>query len=311
MTKTWHILLWLCLAGGQLLAQSSHTYPAKDTTDSAFQHAIALDIVVVKAGFDMNKFIQRIKNDTSFYKAFKSMHLVPFTARVAIKAQDKEGTAKASLNATLLQIRTANCRKDSTLSQHAEGRFFKADSSFVYYSAEMFYSLFFSEKKVCNETDLVGNSQTYKGEGRMEQHKYALKQLIFNPGAKVKGIPLMGDKASLFDEDELHKYNLSVKRVEYDSISCYLFTVVPKPEYSRKVVYNELSTWFSLPDYRILARRYALSFRTVLYDFDVNMDVRTRLINGKIYPSYIKYGGNWHVATQKRERTDVELWVTY
>jgi hypothetical protein len=68
------------------------------------------------------------------------------------------------------------------------------------------------------------------------------------------------------------------------------------------VVFNELATWFRKTDYAIVARNYSLSFSTILYDFDVQMKVRLTNANGKLLPAYIEYDGNWHAATQGRER---------
>ncbi|HPI54459.1 MAG TPA: hypothetical protein PLU10_07170, partial [Chitinophagaceae bacterium] len=49
--------------------------------DKVYQGLI-LDEVMVKAvagGFDVDGFIQKVKNDTTFYKAFKSLRLQSFT----------------------------------------------------------------------------------------------------------------------------------------------------------------------------------------------------------------------------------------
>ena len=106
-------------------------------------------------------------------------------------------------------------------------------------------------------------------------------------------------------------YDFKILSVEYDGEDCLLFSAVPKPEFKSDVIYNDLSTWFRKSDYAIVARDYSLSYNTMLYDFDVQMKVRLRNINGRLLPSRISYKGNWHIATQDRERTEFVMSITY
>jgi len=49
----------------------------KDTSDiEALGKETVLSEVVIRSGFDVNKFLQRIKNDTTFYKAFRTLHIL-------------------------------------------------------------------------------------------------------------------------------------------------------------------------------------------------------------------------------------------
>jgi hypothetical protein len=145
----------------------------------------------------------------------------------------------------------------------------------------------------------------------MAKQEYQLKQLIFNPGSKVSGVPLMGDRASIFDPGEAEKYTFKITRELYDSITCYVFRVTPKPGYEHSVLYDELTTWFREGDYSIIARNYSLSYHTMLYDFNVKMKVRTTQIAGKLYPVLVNYDGDWHVFTKKRERVKFNVAIIY
>jgi len=106
-------------------------------------------------------------------------------------------------------------------------------------------------------------------------------------------------------------YDFKLMLVEYGGEDCYLFSAFPKKEYKNNVIYNELSTWFRKSDYAIVARDYSLSYKTMLYDFDVKMKVRLRNVNGMLVPSFISYAGNWHVATKKRERAFFSTQLSY
>ena len=68
---------------------------------------LVLDEVMIKEvrkGFDVNLFIQKIKNDTTFYKAFKSLRLLTFNMYNDIQIFDKKENTKASLKSVLNRL---------------------------------------------------------------------------------------------------------------------------------------------------------------------------------------------------------------
>jgi hypothetical protein len=87
----------------------------------------------------------------------------------------------------------------------------------------------------------------------------------------------------------------------YNEEACYVFKAIPKKEEKENVVINELKTWFRVSDYAIVARDYSLSFKTLLYDFDVAMQVKLKPIKTYLVPYEIHYRGNWHVFSRPRE----------
>ncbi len=63
----------------------------KDTT--VFIQPIMIDEVVINAsenGLNLKEFIERIKTDTTFYKAFRTMHLVTYNAENDIRIYEKK-----------------------------------------------------------------------------------------------------------------------------------------------------------------------------------------------------------------------------
>ncbi len=271
-------------------------------TGSIFKLPVTLDTFTIKSGFDVNAFIRRVQTDTTFYKAFKSAHLVAFTAVNKFRVFDKHDELAASMDSRTQQIRANDCRTTKVLEQKTTGDFFKRDGEYNYYTAKLFAYLFFAPVPVCGENDIVAGSMDVQPKGQMEKSEYQLKQLIFNPGAKVSGVPFMGDRASIFEEGEAEKYNFRILRQEFEGQDCYVFMITPKPAYEHAVLYDELTTWFRKSDYSIVARNYSLSYHTMVYDFDVRMKVRTKQIGPQLYPTSIDYDGNWHVFTKKRER---------
>lgn len=306
-----HLKVLLCLL--MLLASlfPLHIHAQQSDTTSIFRVPVQLDSFVVKSSFDVNAFIRRVRSDTTFYKAFKNMRLVPYAADNDINVFDKNNHVRASLKSKTKQLINKGCRSTKVLEEQTTGDFYKRDSGYKYYTAALYAHLFFAKVPVCNETDIVAGSMDAPESGEMAKSEYQLKQLIFNPGSKVSGVPLMGDRESIFDAGEAEKYDFKIALELYDGQECYVFRITPKKGYERKTLYDELTTWFRKSDFSIVARDYSLSYSTVVYDFNVRMKVRTAQIGGKLYPTYINYDGNWHVITKKRERVRFTIKVSY
>ena len=280
-------------------------------TVSVFRLPVTLDTFILSSGFDINAFVRRVQTDTTFYKAFKSMHLVSYNAVNDFKVFGKKDEVIASMHSNTRQEYIGKCRTTKFLEQKTTGDFFKHNGDYNYYTAELFAYLFFAKDPVCNEIDIVAGSIDAQGKGQMEKSKYELKQLIFNPGAKVSGIPFMGDRASIFEQPEADKYNFKIEKSKYEGEDCYVFKITPKPGYEHSVIYDELTTWFRKRDFSIVARDYSLSYHTLVYDFDVHMKVRTKQVGTRLYPTYIDYDGNWHILTKKRERVKFNVAIDY
>lgn len=66
---------------------------------------------------------------------------------------------------------------------------------------------------------------------------------------------------------------------------------------------NKLNTWFRISDNAILARDYSLSYRTLVYDFDVDMNVKLKQVGKDLVPFEIRYIGDWKVAFKGRGKS--------
>src|SRR5690348_8575759 len=94
-----------------------HTY-AQDTARYKGM-TINLDEVTVEAkriGFDVNSFIKRVEDDTTFYRAFKNLRLLGYTADNDIRIYDKHNEIEASLKSQTLQTMQGRCRSMKVLS---------------------------------------------------------------------------------------------------------------------------------------------------------------------------------------------------
>jgi len=238
------------------------------------------------------------------------MHLASYQQFNNIAVYDKYNNVIANYSSITRQYKKQACRFMMTDERHSQGNFFDKNGNYNYYTAKLYDYLFFTKDTVCGENDWVAGMLQNRGMGKMEKSKYELKQLIFNPGSKVAGVPLMGDKANIFDDNEIKKYNLRVYIDSIDGITCLVLSIKPKSSYAKDVVYNELITWFRQSDKSIIARNYSLSFKTMVYDFDVNMKVRLKQFGSKLLPEHIIYDGNWHVFTQKREHVKFDTYIS-
>ena len=264
-----------------------------------------MDAVTVKAsqsGFDVAAFIRRVQTDTTFYKAFRAMRTVSYRATNDIKILDKDGDNKASLYSHTTQTAAHGCRTMKVDDETTTGNFYTRKGAYNWYTAELYAYLFFTKGRICGDNDIIAGKMEPRQEGMLGKSKWQLEQLIFKPGSKVKGVPFIGERASIFEPDIARMYDFSLLSSNYEGESCWLFRAVPKKEFVSEVVYNELSTWFRKSDFAILARNYAVSYHTLLFDFDVKMKVRLQPVGARLFPVRIDYDGNWHVQMKDRER---------
>jgi hypothetical protein len=268
---------------------------------------VHLSEVLVRSNMDISRFINQVKNDTTFYKAFRTLHLLGFTALNDIRIKDKKGNSKASLNSRTRQMRNAGCRTMQLLDEKTTGDFYDKKGGYNYFTAELYAGLFFTKGAVCGENNIVkGIDLNPKGMKGMEKHKQQLKMLFFNPGKKIAGIPFIGDKIDIFDPDQAKLYDFTVDYDEYEGQNCYIFSVKAKKELSgsknNKIVIDTMVTWFNTQTMEVMARNYDMSYNAGVYDFDIHMEVKMTRFGQYLVPKLLRYIGNWDVVTKKRER---------
>jgi hypothetical protein len=286
-----------------LLFVSSCIFAQKDTTVKVDENYITLSEIVVNNKLDVPSFIERVKNDTTFYKAFRNLRIIGYTALNDIKMLDKKGNIQASLHSKTKQVRTRNCRKMEVLSQQLSGDIFDKNGNFNYYTAQMYAGLFFTKDSVCGENNIVkGHEFSTNGLSGIDKHKEQLKMLFFNPGKKINDLPFISNKTEIFDESMADKYDMAIDFSQHDSIPCYVFRIKVKPNKKNDVVIDEMTTWFNEKTFEIVARNYSLSYDAGVYDFDVDMHVEMSKVGNLLVPSVLRYNGNWKAIFKKRER---------
>jgi hypothetical protein len=298
LNKLLLFFVFFLLHCSQLLAQDS-----SNINVTVGKNVITLSDVVVNNKLNVPGFIGRIKNDTSFYKAFRNLHVLGFSAINDIRILGKEGNSLATCLSKTKQIAEANCRRMEVLEEQVTGDFYDDEHNYNYYTAQMYASLFFTKGNVCGETNVVvGNGFNLEGKFGIEKHKEQLKMLFFNPGKKIKGLPFMSGKTAIYDDEMADAYDMEIDMDDYNKTSCYLLKQKVKPGMENKVVVDEMITWFDDKTFEVVARKYSLSYEAGLYDFKVQMEVQLTHVGKLLVPSMIRYNGNWKAVFKKRER---------
>src|SRR5476649_2553823 len=189
-----YLLLFLLLISTRCIAQ--------DTSVIIDEHRFTLSEVVVRNNFDYKRLLAQIKEDTTFYKAFRNLRVMGFSSYNDIKMLDKKGNIKASLYSKTRQNRAGDCRTMDVLEETVTGDFYDDQKRYNYMTPELYAGLVFTKGRICGENNIVkGRNLLTSDKSGMEKHKEQLKMLFFNPGKKIPGIPFIGNKLDLYDEN--------------------------------------------------------------------------------------------------------------
>ncbi len=298
--------IFFCFISGLFFSFSS--FAQEDTSDvEAVRRTIQLSEVVVRSDLNIPRFLQRIKNDSSYYKAFKNLHILGYTALNFIQMRDKKGKVKASLDSKTKQNVANGCRTMDIFEEKTTGNFYNKGRELNYYTAELYAAFFFTKGKVCGENNIViGSEHNVKNKKGLQKNKEQLKLLFFNPGKKIPGIPFVGDKLDVFDADVAQYYDFSIDTSELNGQPSYVFAIKRKEGLSStergKIVFDNITTWFNQKTMEIVGRNYDLSYEAGVYDFDVHMEVQMQKVGDLLVPHVLRYSGNWFLLSKKRER---------
>ena len=280
---------------------------AQDTTLNVANQSFTLTDAIVRNNFDYKAILEKIKRDTSFYKAFKTLRTIGYSSFNHIEMYDKNQRMEASLDSRTRQNRIGGCRTMDVLEEKTFGKLRDRKGEYNYVTPSLYASLFFTKGKICGETNIVkGKKRTIQGSG-IEKAKEQLKMLFFNPGEKIPGIPMIGNKLDLYDDNAHELYNYRLDYVDYHGKLAYVFEIKPKEDLGffakDRVVVDQMITWFNPTTLEVLGRNYSLSYKAGVYDFNVQMEVEmTYTPNGLLVPKILRYKGDWDVVFKKRER---------
>jgi hypothetical protein len=280
---------------------------AQDSSVNVGKKTVTLKEVVVRSNLNVPGFIDRVKNDTTFYKAFKNLKILGYTALNDVRMLDKKQQPVASLQSRTKQSVKDGCRSMQVLEEKVTGDIYDKNRNWNYYTGQLYAGLFFANGTVCGENNIVkGSELSIKNKSGLDKHKEQLKMLFFNPGSKIPGIPFIGNKIAIFDDEVSVLYDFVIDMTEYEGQLCYVFSIKAREDLTKgqknDIVINEMTTWFNSKTMEIVSRNYDLSYDAGVYDFDVHMDVQMEKFEDLLVPKLIRYTGNWHALFKKRER---------
>jgi len=289
-----------------LLSAPFAAFP-QDSSVNFEKKVVVLKEVVVRSNLNVPEFIRRVRDDTSFHKAFLNLKVLGYTSLNDVRMLDRNGKAKATLTSRTRQHTGNGCRWTEVVEENHTGDIYDGKGKFNYYTAQMYASIFFAADTICGETNIVAkNKISTQGKSGIEKHKEQLKMLFFNPGKRIPGIPFVGNKVALFDQDVSALYDFVIDMEQFRGEMCYVFRMIPledlKPRDRDRIVINEMITWFNVDTWEIAGRNYDLSYRAGVYDFDVHVEVEMTRFGNLMVPKVMRYNGNWDVIFKKREK---------
>lgn len=280
---------------------------AQDSAVKIGQKIVTLKEVVVRNNINVPAFMERVQEDTTFYKAFRNLKVLGYTSLNDIRMMDRRGNVKATLKSKTRQEVGNGCRWMEVLEEETSGDLYDKKQQLNYYTAEMYAGLFFALDTICGETNIVKGSEfSTRGKSGISKHKEQLKMLFFNPGKKIPGIPFIGNKIALFDEEVAALYDFVIDMETVNGVLCYVFKATPRTDLNAsergQIVINEMTTWFNNKSWEIVARNYDLSYKAGVYDFNVHIEVEMTHFGEFLVPHVMRYNGNWDVVFKSRER---------
>ena len=264
-----------------------------------------------KKEFDVQDFIKMTKADTSFYRAFKNLRMYPHISENKIEIFDKRWNEVGHL------FRKANHFSDGSkgwikiTEENTNGKVYKKNGTHKYFTAEMYDKVFFKTGEFPVDNSVKSSYTQKKMQGLSTKDKYyeKLKTFMFSPGTKVKGVPFIGKKLDIFNDKMAKYYDFTIEKTFFkDSIPCYKFSCVKKPNVSDKqVTITRLVTFYDRRTMKIIARSYSLKDVTPMFSFDMKMFIELNYDFGEYLPLKIKYRGEWDVPFKKGEQIKFEM----
>lgn len=304
--------LWISLLTSVgSFAQNTDTLAAYESSSLGVDASVWIDSIFItasKGGLDIEDFIQLMLEDSTLHQSFRQLRYTPHDLKHEITYFNKKGKTKDFYNGLHTQYTEENCRWMHIVSKDYSKRYFKR-KKYRYYTSSLFSKIFYTKDTICKETNRVSSNKSASSIGYQID---LMKQIIFSPGLDLD-IPIVGRKMALFSDKMRRYYNYIITTDTLQGQECYKFTVQSKPKYrdTRKIIVQELSTYFDKTDFSIKKRDYQMKYNNYLYKFDFHVSIKTKNIRSTLLPTYIHYDGYWDIPFKKPEIATFKVYFDY
>jgi hypothetical protein len=300
----------LVLRSAWLAALSAVVPVVAAQPDTLIGH-ITLDEVVIRAqsaGFDVPTFVQQVRTDTSFHKAFLNTRYHPHkvVSRLSVRGKEEREVARSLIRGRLVRNGDRASLVLDTVSE--TGRLRDRSGKYRYLTAEMYAEVFFPQGSFKADNTVAGRKLDVERGGRIERYRSELKKFMFDPGSEIASVPFIGDKLALYDASMARYYTHRIWSDERNGRYCWVFSSEALPdEDPDDTVIKEMDTWFDQESGLVLARTYRIAHRSLILDFDIRIAVENQVLEGQLLPAKVTYEGDWDIPFAKREIVRFDL----
>ncbi len=216
--------------------------------------SVVLDSITIQAtrqGFNVVDFIEMVKSDTSFLRGFQNLRNNPHQVAGTITVYGKKKKVVATRYKKAKQQIGNNKSWMEFQEENVSGDFYNRKKEPETYTAELCDDVFYYKDTM----EVLPISQAITGETPSDNpgNISKLKTLVFNPGAEIEGVPLVGKRMAIFDDDMVKYYDYAIQtRMYHDTISCYVFSCKTKPDAGDYPVLKNLNTWFDRKTFNVV-----------------------------------------------------------
>jgi len=272
---------------------------------------IFLDDVVISEennGFSVEDFVGYVKEDTTFYMGFKHLRYYSHKYESRLNIFDKKGKNIAALRKAGTHYSDGQKAWIVNDSIFDEGKIFKRNGDYRYYTPEAFDEVFFPKDTIL--VSLKISDDKNKGDS---QNMRDAKTVGFSIGTddveQSKGG--ISKKLAIFDIDMQQYYDYVIGEVKYNSRECYTFRIKAKENLSskdkKKALIRNIVSYFDKKNFNVIYREYKFVYSNWFIDLDMDITVNMDYFNERHMPTDIHYKGFWNVIFFKPERAEFFL----
>ena len=272
---------------------------------------VFLDDVIISEennGFSVEDFIGYVKKDTTFYMGFKHLRFYSHDYTSELQIFDRKGKAIGILNKKGSHYSNGKRAWIVNDSIFYEGKIFKRNGDYRYYTPEAFDEVFFPKDTIT--VSLKISEDKNKDESQNMRDAKTVGFSIGTDGVEQKkgGV---SKKLAIFDVEMQQYYDYTIGETIYNGRPCYTFSISVKDSLSKrdvkKALIRKIVSYFDKANFNVIYREYKFVYNHLLVDLDMDIIVEMDYVNGKHVPVEIYYEGFWDVMFFKKERAKFYL----